>query len=83
MLRDGVPVGQVTSAAWGETIGAAVGLGYLRDPAGSPVSREFYVTGVFEVNVAGRLVPASAGLKAPYDPAGSRVRPRSAGTVAG
>jgi glycine cleavage system aminomethyltransferase T/glycine/D-amino acid oxidase-like deaminating enzyme len=83
ILRDGVPVGQVTSAAWGETIGAAVGLGYLRDPAGSPVSREFHVTGAFEVNVAGRLAAASVSLKAPYDPAGSRARPRSGGTVSG
>jgi 4-methylaminobutanoate oxidase (formaldehyde-forming) len=83
VLRDGVPVGQVTSAAWGETIGSAVGLGYLRDPAGSPVTRDFYETGGFQVNVAGRLVPASAGLKAPYDPAGGRVRPRSGRAVTG
>ena len=30
LLRDGAPVGQVTSAAWGETVGSCVGLGYLR-----------------------------------------------------
>ena len=34
VLRDGVPVGQVTSAAWGETVGACVGLAYVADPAG-------------------------------------------------
>ena len=28
------PVGQVTSAAWGETVGACVGLAYVADPAG-------------------------------------------------
>jgi 4-methylaminobutanoate oxidase (formaldehyde-forming) len=83
VLRDGVPVGQVTSAAWGETVGAAVGLGYVRDPAGSPVTRDIFETGAFAVSVAGRLVPAAAGLKAPYDPASSRVRPRSASTVTG
>ena len=30
VLRDGEPVGQVTSAAWGETVGASVGLAYVR-----------------------------------------------------
>ena len=30
LLRDGAPAGQVTSAAWGETVGSCVGLGYLR-----------------------------------------------------
>jgi 4-methylaminobutanoate oxidase (formaldehyde-forming) len=74
ILRDGEPVGQVTSAAWGETMGAAVGLGYVRDPSGAPVGASYFCTGRFEVNVAGQLVPATAGLRAPYDPAGTRVR---------
>jgi 4-methylaminobutanoate oxidase (formaldehyde-forming) len=74
VLRDGVPVGQVTSAAWGETTGAAVGLGYVRDPGGDPVSRDFVITGDFAVNVSGQLVPATASLRPPYDPAGLRVR---------
>ena len=30
VLRDGEPVGQVTSAAYGATVGASVGLAYLR-----------------------------------------------------
>src|SRR4029077_9981991 len=34
VLRDGVAVGQVTSGAWGETLGACVGLAYIRDPGG-------------------------------------------------
>jgi glycine cleavage system aminomethyltransferase T/glycine/D-amino acid oxidase-like deaminating enzyme len=74
VLRDGRPVGQVTSAAWGETLGAAVGLGYIADPAGAPVTAAFARTGNYEVNVAGRLVPATAGLRPPYDPAGTRIR---------
>ena len=47
LLRDGEPVGQVTSAAWGETVGAAVGLAYLRDPAGDPVTAEFARAGTY------------------------------------
>jgi heterotetrameric sarcosine oxidase gamma subunit len=74
ILRDGRPAGQVTSAAWGATVGAAVGLGYLRDPGGGPVTVDSVVTGHYEVSVAGQLVPASASLRPPYDPAGRRVR---------
>ena len=33
VLRDGVPVGQVTSAAWGAALGATAGLAYVWDPA--------------------------------------------------
>ena len=77
ILRDGVPVGQVTSAAWGETVGGAVGLGYIRDPAGTPVTAAFARTGEYQVSVGGQLVWAAAGLRAPYDPAGHRVRPDS------
>jgi heterotetrameric sarcosine oxidase gamma subunit len=74
IVRDGMPVGQVTSAAWGETLGAAVGLGYIRDPAGERVTAAFLAAGTYEVNVGGQLVPATAGLRPPYDPAGTRVR---------
>ena len=75
ILRDGVPVGQVTSAAWGETVAGAVGLGYIRDPAGIAVAPGFARTGSYQVNVGGQLVSATASLRAPYDPAGARVRP--------
>ena len=34
VLRDGVAVGQVTSGAWGETLGGCVGLAYVRHPEG-------------------------------------------------
>jgi heterotetrameric sarcosine oxidase gamma subunit len=74
VLRDGVPVGQVTSAAWGETVGGAVGLGYIRDPAGTAVTADFARTGSYQVNVGGQLVAATASLRPPYDPAGTRVR---------
>ncbi len=74
ILRDGEPVGQVTSAAWGETVGAGVGLGYIRDPAGDPVTAAFAGTGSYQVNVGGQLAAATASLRPPYDPAGARVR---------
>ena len=76
ILRDGVPVGQMTSAAWGETLGASVGLGYLRHPAGDAVTADFVRSGTYQVNVGGTICPATAGLRPPFDPAGDRFRPR-------
>jgi heterotetrameric sarcosine oxidase gamma subunit len=74
LLRDGQPVGQVTSAAWGESVGGTVGLAYLRDPAGYPVTRAFVGEGRYEVDVGGRIVPAAVGLRPPYDPEGRKIR---------
>jgi 4-methylaminobutanoate oxidase (formaldehyde-forming) len=73
VLRDGVPVGQVTSAAWGETVGGCVGLAYVADPAGV-TSREWASSGGFTVNVGGSVRPVTVSLRAPYDPDNARVR---------
>ncbi|MGO9294141.1 MAG: GcvT family protein [Streptosporangiaceae bacterium] len=74
IVRDGTAVGQVTSAAWGHTLGASVGLGYVRHPAGEPVTPDFLRAGRYQVNVGGELTSATVHLRAPYDPDGSRVR---------
>ena len=74
LLRDGEPAGQVTSAAWGESVGAGVGLAYLRDPAGNPVTAEFVRAGRYQVNVGGQLVTANVGLRPPYDPDGRKIK---------
>jgi glycine cleavage system aminomethyltransferase T/glycine/D-amino acid oxidase-like deaminating enzyme len=74
LLRDGEPAGQVTSAAWGESVGATVGLAYLHDPAGDPVTPGFVRTGRYEVNVGGRLMSATVGLRPPFDPDGKKIR---------
>jgi 4-methylaminobutanoate oxidase (formaldehyde-forming) len=73
VLRDGLPVGQVTSAAWGQTVGACVGLAYVADPAGV-TARPFVEEGAFTVNVGGSVHPVKVGLRPPYDPDGARVR---------
>jgi glycine cleavage system aminomethyltransferase T/glycine/D-amino acid oxidase-like deaminating enzyme len=74
LLRDGRPAGEVTSAAWGESVGGTVGLAYLRDPAGGPVTPGFVRAGRYEVNVGGRLVPASVALRPPFDPDGTKIK---------
>ena len=74
VLRDGVAVGQLTSAAWGEAVGRAVGLGYLRHPAGDVITPEFLRSGRYQVNAGGDLYPATVSLRPPFDPASTRVR---------
>jgi 4-methylaminobutanoate oxidase (formaldehyde-forming) len=63
LLRDGRPAGQVTSAAWGETVRASVGLAYLRSDG--PVTSESLAAGRFEVDVAGERFGVRLSLKAP------------------
>jgi 4-methylaminobutanoate oxidase (formaldehyde-forming) len=53
----------VTSAAWGATVGAAVGLAYVHHDA--PVTQDWLDQGSFEVDVAGERFAARATLKAP------------------
>jgi 4-methylaminobutanoate oxidase (formaldehyde-forming) len=63
LLRDGEPAGQVTSAAWGATLGASVGLAYLRSDG--PVTSEALAGPRFEVDVAGELFGVRLFLRAP------------------
>ena len=74
VVRDGLAVGQVTSAAFGTTVGSAVALAYIRDPSGAPVSREFLETGHYAVRVDSREFAATLHSRAPYDPDSERVR---------
>jgi glycine cleavage system aminomethyltransferase T len=77
VLRDGQPVGQVMSGAWGEALGAYVGLAYIRHPDSDVVTSAYLREGSYQVNVAGDIRPATLHLRAPYDPQGTRVRLRA------
>ncbi|MDH3581384.1 MAG: FAD-dependent oxidoreductase [Hyphomicrobiales bacterium] len=72
ILRDGVPVGEIESAAYGHTLGAAVGLGYIHNDTG--VDAAFVEAGAYEIDNAGALVAATCHLRTPYDPKSERVR---------
>jgi heterotetrameric sarcosine oxidase gamma subunit len=74
VLRDGVAAGQVTSAAWSATFGASVGLAYVWRRDGDPVTADHLAGADWHVNVGGRVVPVTVGLKAPYDPGNERIR---------
>ena len=69
VLRDGVAVGQVTSGAWGETLGACVGLAYVRHPDGEVLTPDLVRAGEYQVNVA---VAGSPGRGQPPLPRSTR-----------
>jgi glycine cleavage system aminomethyltransferase T len=75
VLRDGVAVGQVTSGAWGESLGACVGLAYVRHPDGAVLTPDLARSGAYQVNVGGRLHPASVHLRPPSTPRRPRQGP--------
>ena len=74
VLRNGEAVGQVTSAAWGETVGACVALAYVRRRDNSPVTKDYLESGAYQVNVGGTPCPATLHSRSPYDPTGRRIR---------
>lgn len=63
LLRDGEPAGQVTSAAYGATVGASVGLALLR--ADATVRQDDLDASSFEIDLAGDRHPARVTLAAP------------------
>lgn len=74
VLRDGAVAGQVSSAAWGETAGACVGMAYVRSPDGTTIDAQWIRAGDYQVNVGGTTYPITVSLKPIYDPANSRIR---------
>ncbi len=74
LLRDGAAAGLMTSAAWGATLGASVGLAYLRHADGDVVTPDYIRSGRYEVNVGGTVSGARVSLRPPYDPDGEKVR---------
>jgi 4-methylaminobutanoate oxidase (formaldehyde-forming) len=63
LLRDGEPAGQVTSAAYGATVGASVGLALLR--ADRTIRQEDLDGASYEIDLAGERYPARLSLAAP------------------
>ncbi len=72
ILRDGRPVGDLRSAAYGYTLAAATGLGWIRDETN--IDAEYIANATWQIDIAGTLTPATAHLRTPYDPKSERVR---------
>ena len=73
VLRDGRPVGEVTSAGFGATLDRVVALAYVSSPDGA-IDAGWLESGRFELDIAGVRVAVRASLKAPYDPSSARTR---------
>jgi glycine cleavage system aminomethyltransferase T/glycine/D-amino acid oxidase-like deaminating enzyme len=71
IYRNGQPVGYTTSGSYGHTLGAAIGMGYVRNQTG--VTPDFIRAGKYEIGVNGRRYLAIPHLRAPYDPERKRI----------
>ena len=70
LLRNGEPVGYVSSGAYGHSLGAAAGLGWLRNPGG--VAAAWVESGAYEVLVEGEAVAARVAFRPFVNRDGSR-----------
>jgi 4-methylaminobutanoate oxidase (formaldehyde-forming) len=66
VYREGKTVGYVRAASYGFTLGGAVGLAMVE--GGEPVNNAWIDGAEWEVDIAGRLYPATASLRPLYDP---------------
>src|SRR5919106_770605 len=72
IVMDGERIGLLTSGSYGHTLGAAIGMGWVRHPDG--VTPDLLRAARFEIEIAGERHPAEARLRAFYDPTGARMR---------
>ncbi len=71
ILRDGKVAGYTTSGSYAHTLGAAIGMGYVKSDG--PISADYVRAGKYEIDVSGRRHAARAYLRAPYDPERKRI----------
>jgi 4-methylaminobutanoate oxidase (formaldehyde-forming) len=72
ILRDGEPVGYLSSGGHGHTLKRPIGLGYVK--RGEGVDVDWLRAGRYELVVAERRTACRLSLDSPYDPSGARVR---------
>jgi glycine cleavage system aminomethyltransferase T len=73
LLRDGEPKGFVTSAAHSAVLGRCAAMAYV-EPEVGVADADYVRAGSYQVDVAGDVYAVTAGLKAPFDPTGSRLK---------
>jgi 4-methylaminobutanoate oxidase (formaldehyde-forming) len=71
ICRNGEPVGYTTSGSYGHSVGGAIGMGYIKSK--EIVTPDFINSGRYEINISGKRYPATAHLRAPYDPERKRI----------
>ncbi|MCZ6656984.1 MAG: FAD-dependent oxidoreductase [Gammaproteobacteria bacterium] len=73
--RDGQPVGYLRSGAYGHTVGAALGFGYVT--ADEPLTGRSLLASQYAIEVAERRIPAQISLRALFDPSNATVDPKA------
>ncbi len=69
--RDGIAVGYVRAASYGHTLGGAVGLAMIEPKV--QVDAAYLDSGGWQVEIAGKLYPASVSARPLYDPQMKRI----------
>ncbi|ATU90234.1 GcvT family protein [Phyllobacterium zundukense] len=72
ILRNGEPVGYLTSGGYGYTVDSPIGFGYVRNADG--VTDEFLTDGTYELIVANERFAARIHLEPLYDPGNESVK---------
>ncbi len=70
VYREGVWMENLTSGAYGFKVGSAVGMGYVKNEKG--ITEDWILTGKYEIEVEGRMIPAIVHIRSPYDPKNER-----------
>jgi 4-methylaminobutanoate oxidase (formaldehyde-forming) len=72
IVMDGDCVGYLSSGNYGHTLGASVGLGYVKND--EPITADWLASHKWQINVGGQIIDAEASLRAAYDPSGEKMR---------
>ncbi len=72
IMADGECIGYLTSGNYGHTLGASVGLGYIKHT--DKINQEWLDNRKWAIDVGGTIYPAKASIRAQYDPNGERMR---------
>lgn len=72
ILRNGEPVGYLTSGGYGYTVEKSIGYGYVRDAGG--ISDDWMTSGRYDLVIAGDTVGATLFTEPLHDPMGGRIR---------
>jgi 4-methylaminobutanoate oxidase (formaldehyde-forming) len=70
IYRDGVWMENMTSGAYGFKVGSAVGMGYVKSE--QAISEDWILSGKYEIEVEGKMIPAKVHIRSPYDPKNQR-----------
>jgi len=72
IYRDGVWMENMTSGAYGFKLASAVGMGYVKSE--QAISEDWIMSGKYEIEVEGKMIPAKVHIRSPYDPKNQRAK---------